>query len=85
MPRARILIRNKPGVFDPEGKVVHGGLARLGHEQVDEVRVGKVIDLHFEEGDRAELTERIERMCSEFLVNPVTEEYSVEFLDEQEG
>jgi phosphoribosylformylglycinamidine synthase subunit PurS len=82
MPRARILIQNKPGVFDPEGKVVHSGLERLGHDQVDQVRVGKVIDLHFESGTRDEIASRIEQMCSEFLVNPVIEDYTVEFLDE---
>ncbi|MFP4600305.1 MAG: phosphoribosylformylglycinamidine synthase subunit PurS [Persicimonas sp.] len=82
MPRARILIQNKPGVFDPEGKVVHSGLERLGHDQVDEVRVGKVIDLHFESGTHEEIAERIDQMCSDFLVNPVIEDYTVEFLDE---
>lgn len=82
MPRARILIQNKPGVFDPEGKVVHSGLERLGHDQVDEVRVGKVIDLHFETGDRDQITAQIDEMCKEFLVNPVIEDYTVEFLEE---
>lgn len=83
MPRARVLIQNKPGVFDPEGKVVHTGLERLGHGQVDQVRVGKVIDLHFESGTREEIVAEIDQMCSEFLVNPVIEDYTVEFLDEE--
>ena len=83
MARARILIQNKPGVFDPEGKVVHSGLERLGHDQVDEVRVGKVIDLHFETGSREEIAAQVDQMCKEFLVNPVIEDYTVEFLDEE--
>lgn len=82
MPRARILIRNKPGVFDPEAKVVHGGLSRLGHANVDHVSVGKIIELSFDSGSRAELTEQIERMCRELLVNTVIEDFSIEFLDE---
>ena len=41
---ARVLIRNKRGVFDPEGKVVEGGLHRLGYD-VQQVRVGKVVEL----------------------------------------
>ena len=82
MPRARILIKNKPGVFDPEGKVVESGLHRLGHESVSDVRVGKVIDIEFEEGERDEIVERIEQMCEAFLVNPVIEDYSYEFVDE---
>ncbi|MBA2662997.1 MAG: phosphoribosylformylglycinamidine synthase subunit PurS [Bradymonadaceae bacterium] len=83
MQRARVLIRNKPGVFDPQGKVVHSGLRRLGHESVQDVRVGKVIDLRFASGSPDELRARIERMCSEFLVNPVIEDYTIQFLDEE--
>lgn len=82
MARARIVIRNKTGVFDPEGKVVHGGLARLGHDNVQEVRVGKVIDLTVDSSDAEVMRAQIDRMCREFLVNPVMEDYSVEFFDE---
>jgi phosphoribosylformylglycinamidine synthase subunit PurS len=82
MARARIVIRNKKGVFDPEGKVVHGGLERLGHGNVSSVRVGKVIDLTLEASDVASMRQQIDRMCREFLVNPVMEEYSVELLDD---
>lgn len=82
MPRARILIKNRPGVFDPEGKVVQSGLERLGHDDVRDVRVGKVIDLEFEDGSREELEARIDEMCEKFLVNPVIEDYTVEFLED---
>lgn len=82
MARVRVLIRNKKGVFDPEGKVVHGGLKRLGYDAVDAVRVGKVIDLHFEEGGEDEIRAQVDQMCLQFLVNPVIEDYSVEFFDE---
>ena len=81
MARVRVLIRNKKGVFDPEGKVIHGGLQRLDYH-VDEVRVGKVVDLHFEEGSDDEIRAQVDRMCQQFLVNPVIEDYTVEFLDE---
>ncbi len=81
MPRARILIRNKKGVFDPEGKVIHGGLARLGYDAVGKVNVGKVIDLEFEGGTEAEIREQVDAMCAKFLVNPVIEDYSVEVFE----
>ena len=81
MKKARVIVGNKKGVFDPEGKVVHSGLARLGYDQVADVKVGKVIDLQFESGSEAEIRERIDKMCAQFLVNPVIEDYTVEFLD----
>ena len=82
MALARIVIRNKPGVFDPEGKVVQGGLERLGHANIKSVRVGKVIDLDVDGNDRERIRAQIDEMCKAFLVNPVMENYSVEFIDE---
>lgn len=82
MPRAQVFIRNKRGVFDPEGKVIEGGLRRLGHDTVRTVRVGKVVDIELADGTREQLTAEIEEMCRQFLVNPVIEDYSIEFVDE---
>lgn len=79
--KARVVIRNKSGVFDPEGKVVEGGLHRLGYASVEQVRVGKVVDIELG-GTRDEATDQIHRMCRQFLVNPVIEDYSIEWLDE---
>jgi len=78
----RVLVRNRPGVFDPAGKVVQSGLRRLGHH-VEHVHLGKVIDLEIEGDDRELVRAEIDLMCKEFLVNPVLENYSVEFLDDE--
>lgn len=77
--KARVLISNKRGVFDPQGKVVEGGLQRLGYQSVKSVRVGKVIELELDARDVADATAQIDRMCSQFLVNPVIEDYEIEF------
>ncbi len=77
--KARVVIRNKAGVFDPEGKVIEGGLHRLGYDSVGRVRVGKVIELEVEGEDRAAIEEQIGEMCRKFLVNPVIEDYAIEW------
>lgn len=79
MTSVRVLIRNRPGVFDPAGKVVQSGLERLGH-QVAQVRLGKVVDLELA-GSRDEVTAQVNEMCRQFLVNPVLEDFTIEFLD----
>ncbi len=82
MARARVLIRNKKGVFDPEGKVIHSSLERLGHEGVEQVRVGKVVDLEFANATDDEIRAQVDEMCRQFLVNPVIEDYSLEIIRE---
>lgn len=81
MAHVRILIRNKKGVFDPEGKVVHAGLGRLGYDGVVDVRVGKVIDVHLANEDADAIAKKVEAMCEAFLVNPVIEDYSYEIVE----
>lgn len=80
--KARVIIRNKTGVFDPQGKVVEGGLRRLGFDDVAKVRVGKVIDLELETTDAEAARRQIDAMCAEFLVNPVIEDFTVELASE---
>ena len=83
MPRARILIENKPGVFDPESAVVASSLKRLGYADVRGVSSGRVIEVDFDDSlDDAELDEQIERICTQFLVNPVLERYRWERIEE---
>lgn len=77
--KARVLISNKRGVFDPEGKVVEGGLQRLGYDSVKSVRVGKVVEIELDAATTAEATTQIDKMCAQFLVNPVIEDYEIEF------
>lgn len=81
MTRVRILVRNKQGVFDPEGKVVHGGLGRLGFDEVVGVDVGKVIELELDEADAERVAARVEQMCRKLLANPVIEDYSFEIVE----
>jgi len=85
MTRVRVLIRNKSGVFDPEGEAIEGAIDRLGYQNVGGVRVGKVVDIDVDDsaldGGRDALKSEIEEICSEFLVNPVIERYSIEILE----
>jgi phosphoribosylformylglycinamidine synthase len=67
MPRA--------GVLDPEGQAVQGALARMGFAGVEDVRIGKRIELVLA-GDDPEGQAR--RMCEQLLANPLIEDYSVE-------
>ena len=80
MTKVRILIRNKKGVFDPEGKVVQSGLERLGYETVGKVAVGKVIELELDVAPD-EVGAKVDAMCKAFLANPVIEDYSYEVVE----
>ena len=80
--RATVLVRPKPGILDPQGEAVLGSLKQLGFA-VDDARVGRVVDLELENGDREQARAQLERMCEQLLANPLIESYEIELVDEE--
>ncbi|GAJ98477.1 MULTISPECIES: phosphoribosylformylglycinamidine synthase subunit PurS [Geomicrobium] len=74
MVNVHVYITLKEGVLDPQGKAVEHSLTALGYEGVEEVNVGKWIQLKVEDGEG--LDARITAMCEQLLANPVIENYS---------
>jgi phosphoribosylformylglycinamidine synthase subunit PurS len=74
---ARVLVRPRAEVRDPQGEAVLAALRSLGHE-VAEVRTGKEIVVTFEASDERAAREAADRMGDQLLANPVIESYEVE-------
>ena len=74
---ARVLVRPKAEVRDPQGEAVLAALRSLGHD-VAEVRTGKEIVVTFEAVDENAARESAERMGDQLLANPVIESYTIE-------
>ena len=72
--KLRIFVTLKPGVLDPQGRAVHHALEGLGFAGVNEVRVGRLIEL-----DVADTTsdEALDDMCRKLLANTVIETFDV--------
>ncbi|AKM07487.1 phosphoribosylformylglycinamidine synthase subunit PurS [Pelagerythrobacter marensis] len=76
--KVRIHVSLKPGVLDPQGRAVHHALEGLGFSGVDDVRVGRLIEL-----DVADDTsqEQLEEMCRKLLANTVIENFRIETME----
>ncbi len=70
--KARVLIRPKEGILDPQGKAVERALPALGFEGIGAVRIGRLVEL--EADDPARLGE----LCERLLANPLVEDYEIE-------
>lgn len=75
---AKVYIRLKPTVNDPQGLTIRGGLRQLGFDSVASVRAGKFMEIFLEESDEAQARVRVAEMCDKLLANPIIEEYSFE-------
>jgi phosphoribosylformylglycinamidine synthase len=75
--RATVLVRPKPGILDPQGQAVESSLRHLGFA-VEQVRVGRVVDLEVEATDGRQARAELERMCEQLLANALIESYEIE-------
>ena len=69
--RARVLVRPKAGILDPQGVAVERALPALGFAGVANVHVGRVIELDVEDPSR------VPEMCERLLANPLIEDYEI--------
>ena len=80
---ARVIVTPKPVVNDPQGLTVKQGLATLGFRDVNDVRVGKYIEVNLETNSEHEAREQVEAMCRQLLANHVIEDFRFEIDREQ--
>ena len=76
--RARVTVRLKAGVLDPQGMTIRKALVSLGYDEVEGVRQGKVFDLEVAASDAAAARVRLEEMGRRLLSNPVVEDFEIE-------
>ncbi len=69
--RARVLIRPKAGILDPQGQAVEQALPALGFSGASSVHVGRLVELEVAD------TSQVDAMCQKLLVNPLIEDYEV--------
>jgi phosphoribosylformylglycinamidine synthase len=78
---ARIHVTLKPGVNDPQGLAIAGGLRQLGFSGVEGVRAGRYLEVRLSAPDRAAAERAVEEMCQRLLANPVIERYDYEVTE----
>ncbi|MFB0613167.1 phosphoribosylformylglycinamidine synthase subunit PurS [Aurantiacibacter poecillastricola] len=76
--KVRIHVSLKPGVLDPQGRAVHHALDGLGFEGVQDVRIGRLVEMEVADSTT---DEALDEMCSRLLANTVIENYRIEKVD----
>ena len=76
MFKVKIYVNLKRGVADPEGITIKDALYSLNYKEVEEVRMGKYIQLQIKGTNKEKVEGKVNEMCKKILVNPVIEEYT---------
>ena len=79
--RGIVTVVLKPDILDPQGRAVRGLLKSLDFNEVEDVRIGKSIEVKLNETSRDEAEALLRRMCKSILVNPVIEDFQIEIRE----
>jgi phosphoribosylformylglycinamidine synthase subunit PurS len=79
--RFAVDVMPRDGILDPQGRAVENALPQLGASSVHGVRIGRRVELTVEAADRIEARALLERLASDFLSNPLVEQWQIEELE----
>jgi phosphoribosylformylglycinamidine synthase len=79
--KAKIFVTLKNGILDPQGRAIQQSLHTLGFSTVEDVRMGKFMELDLNETDTTSAENTIKSMCEKLLANTVIEDYRFEILE----
>lgn len=78
MAKAKVYITPKKGILDPQGKTVESALHSLGYKSVENVKIGKYIELEIKGKTLESAKKQLDEMCKKLLSNPIIEDYAFE-------
>jgi len=78
MAQVKVYVTLKPSLLDAQGKVVQGALQQLGYNDVEQVRIGKYVEMTVRDGQGIDA--QVKEMCDKLLANPVIEDYRYEVI-----
>ncbi|MDN4074858.1 MULTISPECIES: phosphoribosylformylglycinamidine synthase subunit PurS [Fictibacillus] len=77
MYKVKVFVTLKESVLDPQGTAVKGSLHRMEYSEVQDVRIGKYLELTIDKNVE-NLDKSVREMCEKLLSNPVIEDYRYE-------
>ena len=75
MYKAKVLIKRRSSILDPQGKAVEIGARNLGLDNIKNTRIGKYIEFDIDTNDKQAAEEEVNNYCKKMLSNPIMEDY----------
>jgi phosphoribosylformylglycinamidine synthase len=76
--RAKVYVTLKRAVLDPQGKAIARSLQHMGFSEVEDVRIGKYVELQVAAKSADDARARLDEMCKKLIANTVIEDYRIE-------
>ncbi len=83
--QAQIYVTLRPSVLDPAGTAVQAGLKHMGYDNVEQIRIGKYIEVMLEADNSEVASQQLNQICDQLLANPVIENYRFDLREQPTG
>lgn len=77
MFKATVNVTLRKSILDPKGKAAHHALQDLGLTDINEVRIGKLIEMDIDAKNKEDAFEIAETACTKLLANEVMEDFEI--------
>ena len=75
MFKAKVLIKRRKTILDPQGKAVEIGAKHLGLRNIKNTRIDKYIEFNIDTNDKKAAEDEVNDYCKKLLANPIMEDY----------
>lgn len=74
-----VYVTLKKNILDPQGVTIMNALHNLAYENVQNVRIGKLIEIKITADDEDVLKKQVDEFSNKLLSNPIIEDYKFVF------
>ncbi|MCU0333143.1 MAG: phosphoribosylformylglycinamidine synthase subunit PurS [Ignavibacteriaceae bacterium] len=75
MFKAKVLIKRRKTILDPQGKAVEIGAKHLGLRNIKNTRIDKYIEFNVHTDNKKAAEDEVNDYCKKLLANPIMEDY----------
>ncbi|MBV6419494.1 MAG: Phosphoribosylformylglycinamidine synthase subunit PurS [Ignavibacteriaceae bacterium] len=75
MFKAKVLIKRRKTILDPQGKAIEIGAKHLGLTNIKNTRIDKYVEFYVDSSDQKAAEQEVNEYCKKLLANPIMEDY----------
>jgi len=75
--KAKVIVKRKKSILDPQGKAAEHGAVLLGFKNITNVRIDKQVEFLVNVSDEETAKQEVSEFCSKLLSNPSMEDFQI--------
>ncbi len=77
MFKAKVIIKRRKSILDPQGKAAEQGARLLGFNNIASVRINKEVEFFVNLSSKEEALKEVNEFSTKLLANPIMEDFEV--------